>query len=74
VVPWAVLATVGIIAALVAVAVGLGVVDARRTRRLDALPYRCLGCGAEFERPAHHPYPDACPRCGARDWATSPRR
>ena len=31
--------------------------------------YHCQRCGADFRRPPHERYAEACPTCGARDWA-----
>lgn len=31
--------------------------------------YRCRCCAHSFRRAPHRPFPPACPRCRATDWA-----
>ena len=35
--------------------------------------YRCRRCGVDFRRQGWKRFPDACPSCGARDWADARR-
>lgn len=37
-------------------------------RGLTPLVFRCRMCDEEFRRAPHLPFPEACPRCGSRDW------
>jgi rRNA maturation endonuclease Nob1 len=60
---WFVIAVVG---GMLLLAVGLTIVQ---FRSVTPLAFRCVKCEREFRRPPHHDFPDACPGCGARDWA-----
>lgn len=60
------LAAALLIAALLAVSVGLGVVQFRRE---TPLAFTCVHCSHQFEQPPHLAFPRRCPRCRATDWA-----
>jgi Zn finger protein HypA/HybF involved in hydrogenase expression len=38
-------------------------------RRMTPLAFRCLRCGAEFQRKPWRRFPAACPACHAKDWS-----
>lgn len=57
----------GVVAFFAILVIGLTIVQ---FRRVTPNAYRCLQCQAEFSKPAHQDYPDRCPTCGARKWAT----
>jgi hypothetical protein len=38
--------------------------------RLSPLVYECRCCEHQFHGAPHRPFPELCPRCGARDWNT----
>jgi hypothetical protein len=61
------LGTLGIILAIGLLSVGLAIVEYRR--RFAKLWFHCLRCDHAFARAPHLDFPDACPRCGAADWA-----
>jgi hypothetical protein len=55
---------------LVAMPVGLAVFFGLFTfRRMTPLAFRCLRCGAEFQRKPWRRFPAACPACNAKDWS-----
>ncbi|MEO6771479.1 MAG: hypothetical protein ABI467_00465 [Kofleriaceae bacterium] len=58
-------ATLGIVAVIAVMSVGLAIVE---FRKLVPLVFRCQRCGHEFRRPAHLELAKACPKCGAGDW------
>lgn len=59
-------AGLAIIVVIVAISVGLAIIE---FRRVVPLAFRCVKCGAEFRQPPHHEFPRECPSCDARDWA-----
>jgi Zn finger protein HypA/HybF involved in hydrogenase expression len=63
------LAAAGVFAAFIII-VSIVLTLAEHRRRTTPLAFRCVQCGAEFRRSPHRHYPRACPRCGARDWAS----
>ena len=57
----------GLLAFLLVVSFGLSSLEARR--REQPLAFRCTRCNADFQQAPHLAFPEACPSCGARDWA-----
>ena len=41
-------------------------------KHVTLFAYHCRRCDADFRRKAHLRFPDACPRCHARDWNRVP--
>jgi hypothetical protein len=60
------IAGLAIIVAIVAISVGLAILE---FRRVVPLAFRCTKCGGEFRQPPHREFPRECPSCGATDWA-----
>ena len=61
--------TIFLMAILGFFAVVIALLTFAQFRSVTPNAYRCTRCGAEFRKPAHHDFPDRCPRCSARDWA-----
>ncbi len=56
------LVTAGFVGLIVAMSVGLAVVQ---FRKLTPLVFACTKCGRWFEQAAHRDTPRRCPHCGA---------